>query len=238
MPKIYAHPEFGEIIIVKSNRAKKISIVLKPFHEIRISIPQWVTYQQAVNVIKRREVWIRKNIEKIKRIEGKQTIFTSNTIYKTRYHNLVLKPNQTSNLKAHIKNGKIQISYPEGSKVDHPEIQKFIKKAIEETYRLEAKKYLPSRTFQLASKYGFKYEKITIRNSKTRWGSCSHKNNLSFSLHVMRLPDSLIDLIILHELMHTKIKNHSKNFWMELEKIIPNVKKQNKELKRYRITVY
>ena len=238
MPKIYSHPEFGEVIIVKSDKAKKISIVLKPFHEIKLSIPHWVTYQQALNVIQKREDWIKKNIEKIKQIEDKQTLFMPGTSYKTRYHNLVINPDHISDLRAKIINGEIVISYPKETNIEHPKIQEFIKKAIEETYRLEAKKYIPSRIFQLAIKYKFKFGKITIRNSKTRWGSCSHNNNLSFSLHIMRLPDHLIDLIILHELMHTKIKNHSKTFWQELEKIIPNVKEQNKELKRYRITVY
>jgi len=238
MPKIYSHYEFGDIIIAKSSRAKKISIVLKPFHGIKLSIPPWVNYQEAILVIKKREEWIRKNIIKIKQIEDKQTIFTPSSFYKTRYHNLIIKPSHYPDLHAQIKNNEIKVLYPAEKNIEHPEIQKFIKKAIEETYRIEAKKYIPSRTFQLAAKYKFKFGNITIRNSKTRWGSCSHNNNLNFSLHVMRLPDYLIDLIILHELVHTKIKNHSNIFWQELEKIIPNVKEQNKELKRYRISVF
>ncbi len=238
MTKLILHPEFGTIHIIKSSRSKRISITLKPFREIRITIPTWVTYHQAFDVIKKREDWIRKNINKIKSIENNQTIFNNNTPFKTRYHQLVIEPKPIGNLKFTIKNGKALVQYPESVKVENEKIQHFIKKAIEETLRIEAKKYLPTRVFQLSKKHGFSYNIISIRNSKTRWGSCSHKNNISLSLHLMRLPDHLIDFIILHELVHTKVKNHSSKFWQELEKIVPNVKELKKELKRYRISIF
>ena len=87
------------------------------------------------------------------------------------------------------------------------------------------------RVKELAKVNGFKHNKITIKLMKSRWGSCSYMNNISINILVEHLPERLQDYIIMHELMHTKIKNHSKNFWIELGKIVNNLKGLRKELK-------
>lgn len=79
--------------------------------------------------------------------------------------------------------------------------------------------------------YGFGYKKISIRNPRTRWGSCSSKGNLNYSYRLIFLPENYRDYIIVHELCHLKEFNHSKNFWGLVEKIIPDYKKIVKELK-------
>lgn len=88
-----------------------------------------------------------------------------------------------------------------------------IRKAIERAWKKKAKEYLPEKVQKLVSKYKFNYKKISVKNSKTRWGSCSFDNSIHLSLHLMRLPDHLVDYAILRELVHTKIKNHSRDFW-------------------------
>jgi len=90
----------------------------------------------------------------------------------------------------------------------------------------------------LAKKHNFNYQKLTIKNTKTRWGSCSFKNNINLSLHLMRLKEELIDYVILHELVHTKVKNHSKEFWMTLDIHCPESKKLDKELKKYSLIIF
>ncbi|MFC1527349.1 M48 family metallopeptidase [Candidatus Neomarinimicrobiota bacterium] len=84
----------------------------------------------------------------------------------------------------------------------------------------------------LANKHGFTYGKITLRRMKTRWGSCTHHNNISLNIGLIALTDELKDYVILHELVHTKIKNHSKEFWDELGGIIHYPKSFNRELKQ------
>jgi hypothetical protein len=105
-------------------------------------------------------------------------------------------------------------------------------------WRKEAKKYLPVRLNELSRKHQLPYNRVIIKNNKSRWGSCSQKDNINLSLHLMRLPDHLIDYILLHELAHTLHKNHGRQFWKSMEKICPNAKSLDKEMRGYRIEIY
>ena len=96
-----------------------------------------------------------------------------------------------------------------------------------------SKSYLSKRIEGLSDKHGFKYNKVTIKKQKTRWGSCSGYNNISLNLKLIRLPSNLIDYVILHELVHTLVKNHSPLFWRSLDKYVGNARSLNKELKNY-----
>jgi predicted metal-dependent hydrolase len=99
----------------------------------------------------------------------------------------------------------------------------------------KAKKYLTKRLNYLAGKYGFTYNRIFIRNQRTRWGSCSSKDNISLNMKLIRLPLELQDYVILHELVHTKHKNHSKKFWHALDKLVGDSKQLRKQMRRYRL---
>jgi len=78
--------------------------------------------------------------------------------------------------------------------------------------------------------YNFSYNRISIRDQKTRWGSCSRKRNLNFSYRIIFLPQELADYLIVHELCHLGEMNHSPRFWKLVEKTIPNYKTIRKEL--------
>jgi len=96
-----------------------------------------------------------------------------------------------------------------------------------------AREYLIRRLSQLSIEHGFTYNKVFIKNQKTRWGSCSDKNNINLNYNLAKLPDELIDYILLHELVHTRIKNHSKIFWDALDRITGNAKNLDRKLKDY-----
>ena len=91
---------------------------------------------------------------------------------------------------------------------------------------------IAERLREIAAKFGFSYNRLTIRNQKTRWGSCSMKNNLSLNIKLALLPGELRDFILVHELAHTEIKNHGPAFWQKLESIYPNARELDKQINR------
>ena len=99
----------------------------------------------------------------------------------------------------------------------------------------EATKVLVQRLEEIAEQHGYRYNRVTIRNQKTRWGSCSTKNNISLNVKLTLLPDTLRDFILLHELVHTKVKNHGKDFWAELTRVEPRARELAKQLNQERI---
>ncbi len=85
--------------------------------------------------------------------------------------------------------------------------------------RLKAKEYLPGRVAEISQAMGVKYNRLTIRPTKSKWGSCSSLKNISLSLYLMALPPHLIDFVIIHELCHTIHFNHSAEFHALVNKI-------------------
>ena len=102
----------------------------------------------------------------------------------------------------------------------------------------EARVKLGKRLSELATEHKFRYNKVSIRNQRTRWGSCSSKNNISLNMKLLHLPDQLIDYILLHELVHTRVKNHSKDFWNELETVVPNARTVDQQLRKYQYCLF
>lgn len=95
----------------------------------------------------------------------------------------------------------------------------------------QALKIIPARVEYFARIVGVTYGNITVRNQKTRWGSCSSKGNLNFNCLLMLAPPEVLDYVVAHELCHRKQMNHSKAFWTEVEKAFPDYKKSIKWLK-------
>ncbi len=110
-----------------------------------------------------------------------------------------------------------------------------LSKQAAEIDHAEAKKKMMVRLRQLAKFHGFAYNKIFVRSLKSRWGSCSHENNISLNIKLSVLPEEMLDYVILHELVHTQIRNHSKGFWKELDRHVGNARALDLELKRYNI---
>ena len=95
-----------------------------------------------------------------------------------------------------------------------------------------ARREIPVRVKYFAEQMGVTYGKITIRNQKTRWGSCSQIGNLNFNCHLMEMPTEILDYVVVHELCHRKQMNHSRLFWMEVEKVLPDYQVRQRWLKQ------
>ncbi len=127
-------------------------------------------------------------------------------------------------IKKHLEKTKHYESLAESAK-------KF--ESIDEVGQTAARGKIEARLKLLAEKYGFSYNRVTIRRQKTRWGSCSVKNNISLNMELASLPEELMDYVILHELMHTRIKDHSPRFWAEMDILVGDGRRMRRRLKNH-----
>lgn len=149
----------------------------------------------------------------------------------------------------------ITVTVPRGGnlkdaeKFVHEKIE-WIKKQLAKTDESEGIKELPDldvdldtaqnllfeRLKHFSDKYDMPFRKLTFRCQKTKWGSCSSRKNISLNVNICFLPEELQDYLLLHELVHTKMMNHSKQYWQELDKYVGgNAKALSKELRKYRM---
>lgn len=113
----------------------------------------------------------------------------------------------------------------------NPVFHNFSKREYKE-FKNQALILAERKTEELNKYYGFSYNKISVRNSRSRWGSCSEKKNLNFNYKIIFLPEGLLNYIIIHELCHLREMNHSKRFWNLVEKTVPDYKEMRKKMRR------
>ena len=200
--------------------SKSIRITLKKDDLVVVTMPKYCPYKTA-------KEFLLSNIEEIKAYKIKEKTYSSD--FKTKFDSLKIVASEE--FKTVIKNKVVHFYYPNYLEFSDKSVQKNFKKAYLKALTLEAKNYLPSRLKFLSEKYDFKYNKIALRNQRTRFGSCSFCNNINLNINLMKYDFDVIDYVIIHELVHTKIKNHSKEFWQEVEKYCPNYKNLRKMLK-------
>ena len=157
-----------------------------------------------------------------------------------------IKYSKIKNVYIQIKEGKVIVKAPK--KVKKEEIEKiikqkseWIKKALEKEInkqekqplytKEEFKKIIEKNVNELVQLTGLKPNKITIKQIKYAWGSCSSKKNITLNLELIKYSQEAIRYVILHELCHIKYMNHSKNFWNLVEKYMPNYKQVKREFK-------
>ena len=104
---------------------------------------------------------------------------------------------------------------------------------IEETDAGKARKFLVQKLMTLAEQHGFKVGNVSVRKQKTRWGSCSVNNNISLNINLIHLPQQLMTYVILHELLHTRIKNHGRQFWRGLDDLVGDARLLRSRLNEY-----
>jgi predicted metal-dependent hydrolase len=104
-----------------------------------------------------------------------------------------------------------------------------------ERHKEEARALVHEKLARLAPFYRVAYKKVFIKNSRSRWGSCSSRGNLNFNYRVVLLPPELADYVVAHELCHLIHFNHSKDFWAEVERAVPQWRALRSELKKIRL---
>lgn len=201
--------------------SKSIKISIREENKILVTMPYFCPYKTARD-------FLIQNFEKIKDFQPETKPYTPD--FTTKFDTLKIIPDET--LKIEKRKNIIYFYYPKDSDFKDRKIQKELKNAHIEALKIEAKNYLPQRLAFLASKYGFSYNKTALRNQKTRFGSCSFQNNINLNINLMKYDFDIIDYVIIHELCHTRVKNHSDKFWGEVRKYCPNYQELRRRLKR------
>lgn len=235
MDSVVTVDEIGRVTLIKRKGMRNIRIRVTPYEGVIVSMPFRVSHKEALKLVKNKAVWIRAQLAQH---VGKVTCFTPESPFCTRAHKLSMQPEMREDIFVRLTGDIISARYPIHIPPEDITIQQAVRSGIERAWRKEALRYIPERTAYLAAKNQLRYKSVSIRNAKTRWGSCSSNNTINISLFCMRLPDELIDYVILHELAHTVIKSHSRKFWEFLQSLEPNAFELNNQLKQYAPALY
>jgi predicted metal-dependent hydrolase len=224
--KVVHYKSIGPVTFFRNRLSKSMKISVKPDKSVLVSFPMFVSLKEATTFLSKHEDWILKQQEKA---AAARKLYPHGLSIPTKLHLIELCQGKIGEI---ITKGNILQLYAEDFNSEAGHL--FLEDILNQVYRSEARKLLPARLKELAATHGFSYAKVTIRNNRRNWGSCSSRNNISLNLQMMKLPDELIDYILLHELVHTEIKDHSERFWKRLDQLTySRAKKLAKEVKKY-----
>lgn len=196
-----------------------------------MTVPGRMSLSQAQQYVKQKEDWIKKCLAQNQKTRNASLVSVDKPI-ETKYHTVLMQKGAAEEIALKFEGRIVHLTYPERVDVSNSRLQQRIRSALVEVYRREAKQILPQRVQFFAENFGFTYGRVFIKNLRSRWGSCSSRNNINLNLHLMRLSNDLIDYVILHELVHTEIKDHSPKFWTRMTEVCPGCQKYRKELRR------
>lgn len=231
--RVYFLENIGEIVIRKRKGSKRMTIRVNIEGEVRVTIPTFASFIMAEKFLEEKKGWIAKTRGKMKDRKPEKIHYNSENLPSTRYHEFIISRNGHDEMSFRLTQGLCEIFIPENEKIESEGAQEWIRKAITETFRKEAKIILVNRCHELAAQHGFRINQVRIKNMKTRWGSCSVRGNINLNLFLMRLPERLRDYIIFHELVHTLHHNHSKAFWEKLDEYVGSSRQLAKEVRQW-----
>ncbi len=195
--KMYKDPEFGEIVLRKSLRSRRLCIRVRPGFRITVTLPFLMTYSAALRFFDTKREWVRKSILQLQAAAQNDSPYNPADIPWDAPPTTLTIPPQTP---------------PQVTPHHHP-----LSPAELQTLRAAARAALSPALAALAAKYGFRYTRLALKNNRSNWGSCSSKGNINLNIHLMRLPQDLRDYVMLHELCHLRHMNHGREFHNLLE---------------------
>ncbi len=187
-----------------------------------------VSQDYIEKLLLKKSSWINRSKEKILKKKGKSLGFSEGSVlyFEGKSYPLVLQTYTKKRSKLIFEETKFILYY---SNYDETVFQKH----IDSFYKGKANELIPTMLNNWSGTMNLKYNKLSFRKTKRQWGSCSGKNDLSFNSMMMKLPQDVIEYIIVHELAHIRHKHHQKSFWSLVEKHLPDYKQRVAVLKHY-----
>ena len=207
-------------IIKTSRRSKSISLKIRN-GELEISCPYNTSEIFLKNLIERKKEWINKNIDRSRKNHKKINQISNGFItFKGLVLQLIYKKSNFERIT--VEDNELKIFYSEKSKS---------RQLIIEWLKLQANNFLRARLSFLSKRISIEFNSLTIKSYTARWGSCNIKGDIFLNWKLIMLPESVIDYVLIHELAHINVPNHSSEFWELVKKKDPNYYKHKRWLK-------
>ncbi|MEJ5257321.1 MAG: SprT family zinc-dependent metalloprotease [Fervidobacterium sp.] len=200
-----------EYKIVHKN-TRKISIYVDYDGTVKISVPKSMTENELQSFLRRREPDIRRLIE---RFSAQKSVFTSKNaiLYFGEERKIIINSDST-----------VPLRYVDGTFFLNSRYVDDANKLAIWWLRKQAEEYLPKKVNEISKIMGVTYKKVTVKDTKTRWGSCSTKGTISLNWRLIMAPIGVVEYVIVHELAHIVHPNHKQEFWKFVGKFVPNHK--------------
>lgn len=195
--------------IKRSSRSLSLRISINAKAEVVVSAPKFMPEFIIRKFVEGQKTWIENNLVKIKK---NQVTIKNNELYIFDKKYQMIINDRADRIGIFVRGEKIfvnNLSKKSPTKITQ-QIEEFLKKT--------AAKYIATRTQVLAKQMGITYQRISLRQQSSRWGSCSSRGNLNFNWRLVHYPPAIIDYVIIHELAHRLEMNHSKKFWGIIQK--------------------
>ncbi len=216
----------GPVSIRKRAGSHSIRLSLQPDGSVRVSQPSWLPFKAGEAFARSRADWINANKK-----QPTGTLRHGQHIGKS--YRLSLEPHSNERVTTRIAGLEVRISYPLGMEPTSPAVQRAATRASIRALRAEAARELLPRLKALAEQHGFTYQSASVKQLKSRWGSCDSQQHITLNIFLMQLPWHLIDYVLLHELVHTRHMEHGPHFWGEFERHLADPKALRKAMKQY-----
>jgi predicted metal-dependent hydrolase len=218
-------PDIGTITMYKRRGNRSLRLSIGADGGIRVSLPYWLPYKAGEQFVQSKAPWIAAN-----RVQPTGSMLRpGHAIGKA--HRLYFDQREgITRIIAKVAANEVRISYPPSYSQEHSEVQSAAQKASIRALRKEAEVLLPQRLEALAAQTGLHYTSVSIKQLKSRWGSCNSRKEITLNLFLMQLPWHLIDYVLVHELAHTKVMRHGAPFWKEVERHLPHAKDLRKQM--------
>ena len=208
--------------IIRTKR-KSIALIVEPDGRLVVRAPIRISDGDIKHLVKQKERWIRDKQKQVKdkSSQSKPKVYMEGEefLYLGKSYQLKIVADLNPALVLSRKFYLSRRALPKAESV------------FTEWYREQARAVISERVKLYAARHGFTYRKIRITSARTRWGSCSSMGNLNFTWRLVMAPPEVIDYVVVHELAHLRVNNHSKEFWKQVEGIMPDYRQRLKWLK-------
>lgn len=219
----------GTVTLYKRRGVRNIRLSIGHDGNVRVTMPVWAPFKLGRAFAVQKRAWLLAQRPTPQPLKDKSRIGKA--------HQLVFEHKPVAVISSRVANNNISIVIPLGALLESPAVQGVARQAAVRALKKEAKTLLPKRLAELATKHNFEYTSVKIKELRGRWGSCSQHKDIVLNCYLMELPWQLIDYVILHELLHTRILAHGKPFWEELAHYVPNLSQTRETMRQIQPTL-